>query len=66
MGYKCHYYMPCECPHAVAERFNDKPFAIRCNCCGGTNIVVTAFDYCNLDISCKDCGNHISVGKYET
>lgn len=66
MSYKCHYYRPCECPHAVAEIFNEKPFAIRCNRCGGTHIVVTAFEHDDLGISCKDCGNYINVGSYES
>lgn len=41
-----------------------KPFTIKCNCCGGTDVTVTAFEYYDLGIQCNECGAYLSHGRY--
>lgn len=42
------------------------PFAITCRKCGSNRVVVRAFDYHGLEISCKNCGFFLDCGYYDT
>jgi ribosomal protein S27E len=41
-----------------------KPFTIKCNCCGDTDVTATAWGYYYLEIECKNCGAYLSYGSY--
>ena len=41
------------------------PFEIKCSNCGSHNVTVTAFEYRDLEIRCRSCGNVIDdIGTY--
>lgn len=42
------------------------PFAITCRRCGSNSVVVYSFEYRDIEIRCKSCGNSISCGEYHT
>lgn len=46
------------------DESNPKPFTIKCNCCGGTDVGVLAFDYRELGIACNECGAYLTCGSY--
>lgn len=41
-----------------------KPFTIKCNCCGGTDVTVISFEYHDLGIKCNECGAYLDCGSY--
>jgi len=42
------------------------PFNITCRKCGSNCVVVTACDFCDLQIKCKSCGASVKCGAYHT
>ena len=46
------------------NEFKPKPFTIKCNCCGSTDVTVTAFEYYDLAINCNECGAYLNYGSY--
>ena len=46
------------------EKKNEAPFEVICSKCGSHNVNVAAFDFLDLEIKCKNCGNHIVYGCY--
>ncbi len=40
------------------------PFDVICTNCGSHNVDVTAFEYWNLGITCKNCGSYLEHGSY--
>ena len=53
----------------MKQKMNGKskhPFNITCRYCGSNSVMVIAYEYRDLGIRCKSCGNTIYCGEYHT
>jgi transcription elongation factor Elf1 len=49
----------------VNKKENKPPFEIRCTNCGSHNVTITAFEYRDLEIRCRSCGQSADdIGVY--
>jgi len=40
------------------------PFTVICNNCGSHDVTITAFEFHDLEIKCRECGAYLSYGSY--
>lgn len=53
----------------INKRMGNKekyPFSVSCRKCGSNRVVIRAYDYCSLEIYCKNCGFFLDCGHYDT
>lgn len=58
-----------DCGSKTKKKMDSKkkhPFAITCRRCGSNSVVVSAFDYGDVELRCKSCGSSCNCGCYIT